>query len=463
MSVGVEAESSAAAVAGEVALPLGRIVSYGVAAVGVTAMAFINALYLFKYSTDVLLIAPGIMGLLYGASRIWDAISDPILGRLSDRTNSRHGRRRFWIFVSIPTTAMAFMMLWAPPVALGAAGLAVWMGVALIAFSTAQTMFQVPHYALGVEMTSDHHERTRVFAIRHFMSGPGLLVGLGTFFLLADASDPRATGLPLSAALALAAALLTGLGIARLRERPEYQGRGGEGLREAFWDVFRNPHARLLLIMYGIESFGAATTGILSIYVTQYIVKAPQTFYIVILLLYIFPSFGLAPLWNRVSRRVGKRRLWLVSMAIAAAAYLGHAFLGEDTLIFWAMLSVLQGTTAGVGSVIGPSIKGDVIDYDEYKTGERKEGAYLAVWTFVQKSAGGLCAILLGFTLQGVGFEPNVEQTDLTKWTILALYGALPAVCYAVGTVLLSRFALNEPEHAAIRAVIEARKSSSSG
>jgi GPH family glycoside/pentoside/hexuronide:cation symporter len=420
-------------------------------------MAFVNALYLFKYCTDVLLIAPGVMGLLYGTSRIWDAVSDPIVGRLSDRTSSRVGRRRLWIFVSIPTTAVAFVMLWAPPVALGPYALALWMGVALIAFSTAQTMFHVPHYALGVEMTSDHHERTRVFGLRQLMTGPGLLVGLAAFLVLAAAEEPRGVGFPLSVGLALVAAALTGVGVARLRERPEYQGRGGEGIRQAFWDVFRNPHARLLLIMYGIESFGAATTGILSIYVTQYIVKAPQTFYVVILLLYIVPSFALAPLWNRLSRRWGKRRLWLGSMSLAAAAYLGHAFLGEGTLIFWGALSILQGSTAGVGAVIGPSIKGDVIDYDEWRTGERKEGAYLAVWTFVQKSAGGLCAILLGFALQFVGFEPNVEQTQATRWTILGLYGALPALCYAVGTVLLSRFGLNEKEHEAIRAEIAAR------
>ena len=136
--------------------------------------------------------------------------------------------------------------------------------------------------------------------------------------------------------------------------------------------------------------FGAATTGILSVYVTQYVVKAPQAFYLVVLMFYIVPSFALAPLWNRVSRRVGKRRLWLWSMAVASVAYVAHSFLGEGTIVFWCTISVLQGTTAGVGSVVGPSIKGDVIDGDELQTGDRNEGAYLAGWTFVQKSAWGL-------------------------------------------------------------------------
>ena len=439
------------------ALPLGRILSYGAAGIGLTAMAFLNALYLFKYSTDVLLIAPGVMGLIYGASRIWDAISDPLVGRWSDRTRSRLGRRRSWIFASIPATAITFIMLWSPPINLGEVGLALWIGVAILMFSTAHTMFHVPHYALGVELTSDHHDRTRVFGLRQLMGGGGLLLGVASFFGLAQAEDPRAFALPLAVSVALIASLLTGFGVARIRERPEYQGRGGEDLKKAFWDVFRNPHARLLLIMYGIESFGAATTGILSVFVTQYVVKAPQAFYLVVLMFYIVPSFALAPLWARISRRVGKRRLWLWSMAVAAAAYLAHSFLWEGTIVFWCILSVIQGSANGVGNVIAPSIKGDVIDWDEVQTGERKEGSYLAVWTFVQKSAAGLCAILLGFALQFVGFEPNADQSQATKILILILYGAFPGLAYAIGCVLLSRFRLNETEHAEVRAELAAR------
>ncbi len=438
-------------------LPLGRILSFSVASIGLTAMAFLNALYLFKYSTDVLLIAPGVMGLLYGVARIWDAISDPLVGRLSDRTISRLGRRRSWIFASIPAMGLAFLMLWAPPLSLTTTHLAVWIGVALLLFSTAQTMFAVPHYALGVELTNAYHERTRVFGFRQLMSGVGLLIGLVSFYGLAASEDPRSFAPRMAAAIVVVMAILVLVGIGRLRERSDYQGRGGETLVRAFWDVFRNPHARLLLMMYGIESFGAATTGLLSVYVTQYVVKAPQTFYLVVLLLHIVPSFALAPLWSRLSRSVGKRRLWFWSMAVAAVAYTAHAFLGEGTIVYWCFISVVQGATAGVALVVGPSIKGDVIDWDELHTGERKEGSYMAVWTFVQKSAGGLCAILLGFTLEGVGFEPNVEQSQITKWTILGLYGALPGVAYGIGTWLLSRFELGEQEHAQIRAELDLR------
>ncbi len=126
-------------------------------------------------------------------------------------------------------------------------------------------------------------------------------------------------------------------------------------------------------------------------------------------------------------------------------------------MIFWCTISAIQGTTSGLARVVGLSINGDVIDWDEYQTGERKEGAYLAVWTFVEKSAAGLCAIVLGFTMQWVGFEPNVEQNELTKAAILGLYGVLPGSCYGIGTYLLFRFKLNEREHAVIRSELDRR------
>jgi len=98
-----------------------------------------------------------------------------------------------------------------------------------------------------------------------------------------------------------------------------------------------------------------------------------------------------------------------------------------------------------------------VIDFDEYQTGQRKEGAYFAVWNFVRKGATGIAAMFTGFGLELAGFRPNVEQTEAARWTILAFYGGLPAVCYLIGTVLFARFSLDQAEHARIRAELDAR------
>ena len=102
-----------------------------------------------------------------------------------------------------------------------------------------------------------------------------------------------------------------------------------------------------------------------------------------------------------------------------------------------------------------------MIDYDEYLTGERKEGAYVAIWNFIRKFAAALTAGLTGITLQFVGYVPNVaEQTQETNDAMLALIGLLPAVCFFIGTIVFSFFGLNEEEHARVVAILDERHAS---
>ncbi len=129
-------------------------------------MGILFATYLMKFSTDVLLIAPAVMGMLIAASRLWDAVSDPLVGYLSDNTRSRYGRRRIWMFYSAIPIGIGLIMMWSPPTGLVNLELVIWMGIALLVYETASTAFYVPHGALGVELTPNYHERTRLFGYK---------------------------------------------------------------------------------------------------------------------------------------------------------------------------------------------------------------------------------------------------------------------------------------------------------
>ena len=120
-------------------------------------------------------------------------------------------------------------------------------------------------------------------------------------------------------------------------------------------------------------------------------------------------------------------------------------------------MAFFAGLANGCGGTIGPSVQGDVIDYDEYVSGERKEGAYFAAWNFVYKSATGLMLLMTGFALAWSGFVPNVEQTMTVKMTLVTLYGLFPLVCYVVGAYLFSKFELDEAAYIDIRASLDAR------
>ncbi|HCY04766.1 MAG TPA: hypothetical protein DHU16_04875 [Gammaproteobacteria bacterium] len=447
------------------------LIAFGAPAVGAGYMYLLLALYVMKFSTDVLLIAPAVMGLIFSVSRIWDAISDPLVGYLSDRTGLSLGRRRTWILVSLVPIAIGFYAVFAPPQGLSVDALSWWMAAAVIGFYSAMTLFFVPHMALGAELSNDYHERSRLFGLRHAFYTFGSILSLATMQLLineefSDGGDVRAMAEQYALYAVVAMSVLVLYAVVNLRERPEFQGRLDSSPVSAFRDVWQNPHARLLVIVTFIENIGSSAIAVLTLYVTQYVVGAPLWAPLIILA-YMLPSTASVPLWLPLSRRFGKIRVWIFGMALYGVAFGGMFFLPfldtvDARLVLIIAMAAFAGFAAGCGGTIGPSVQGDVIDYDEYKTGERKEGSYFAVWNFTYKSALGVMLLLTGFVLEASGFIPNQPQPMSVQIAMVTLYGALPLVCYVIGAVLFSRFKLNEQEYVVIRAELDRRATAAS-
>ena len=427
---------------------------------GAGYMYLLLSLYVMKFSTDVLLIAPAVMGLIFSISRIWDAISDPLVGYLSDRTSTSLGRRRTWILFSFIPIAIGFYAVFAPPQNLAVTGLSWWMAAAIIGFYSAMTIFFVPHMALGAELSNDYHERSRLFGLRHAFYTFGSILSLATMYWLIteefrEGGDVRAMAQEYALYAVAIMSLLVVYAVVNLRERPEFQGRMSSSPIAAFRDVWKNPHARLLIIVTFIENVGSSAIAALTLYVTQYVVGAPQWAPLIIFA-YMLPSTASVPLWIPLSRRFGKIPVWIFGMVLTGLSFGGMFFLPfletvEARLTLIIVMAAFAGLAAGCGGTIGPSVQGDVIDYDEYKTGERKEGSYFAVWNFTYKSALGFMLLLTGFALEAAGFVPNQPQSMTVQLTMVSLYGALPLVCYGIGAGLFSRFKLNEEAYAEIR------------
>ena len=435
---------------------------YALPPVGAGYMFCLVTLYTMKFATDVLLIAPALMGTIYGISRFWDAISDPLVGYLSDKTRTRLGRRRPWLLGAVLPTALTFWMLSAPPQDLSYTMLVVWMGVAIIGFFSAQTMFIVPHMSLGAELTDDYHERTKIFASRHAGWIAGYISALGTMYwlILAEAESEaavRALSYEQSLYAGVFAAICLLACVWGLRERPEFMDKAPEKPWEAAKDIWQNSHARLLLVVIFIENLGGATITILTLYTAQYVMNAPQLAPVFILA-YMVCSFALTPLWIPLARRFGKKRLWLISMLTTAGTFGAMITLEPGMELRLICLAALAGAAGSCGGTINPSIKSDIIDLDEYHTGERKEGAYFAAWYFVSKSAYGVMLTVTGFALSLSGFVPNVQQTATVIWTFKGLYAGVPFVSYLIGTFLFSAFKFDENEHRKIIAELEAKR-----
>lgn len=420
-------------------LPATTLLSYGGPLFALAYLLFFVQFYFLKFATDVLLLPPAAVGALFAIAKVWDAASNPLVGSWSDRTRSRLGRRRPFLLGALPLLAGGFIMLWTPP-ELGTGAMIAWAAVALFVFFTAFALYAVPHAALGAELSPDSHQRTRLFGARQMSFTIGMLFAFAAIDLAMNAAAPRAATALLAlpgALVAIAVLAITPLAIGE----PAGERRGGQSLGSGLRDVFNNRPARILVLVWFIESLGAGAVGTMGPYVAQYLMGRPD---IVGQLpaAYVLSGVVTIPLWVRVARRFGGRDTWLAAMLLAAAAFGGMMFVGPGDLVLLFCLLCLAGCAMGCGSVLAASLMADIIDFDEQRTGERKEGVYSAAMTFALKLGSSLATAVTGVVLGIAGFVPNVEQSEASLFGMRLLFAGLPCLGFVVGALLFRGFPL---------------------
>lgn len=439
-------------------LPTAMIWIFAAPAAGQGFMYLFLSVYLLAYATEVLGIAPAAMGMIFLASRLWDAISDPLAGYLSDHTKSRIGRRRPWLLAGALPVGAVFVMLVAPPEWLDPDQLLWWMLAATVLFHTGMTVFGMPHDSLGAELSTDYHERNRIFGIRRFCFGIGSLAMFGALSFLTISENPRATAMTMAIIVGVFTSIsMLGTGIF-VREPKSHQGRGAANPWTAIRDVFANRHARLLLFVFFSQQLGIAAVSTLMPFVTRYQLRDPGLL-IPIMGTVFAVSILTIPLWIRLGHHFEKKSLILISMALVGTVFGLLALVEPGQVPFAIGLGALAGLAIGGLDVLTPSIQADVIDCDELATGERKEGVYFAAWHFVAKTGMGISGAAVGFLLSASGFVAGQEQSPETLVAMRFLAAGIPLICYATGLIAFFRFRLTREEHAEIRAQIDERRS----
>jgi GPH family glycoside/pentoside/hexuronide:cation symporter len=360
------------------------------------------------------------------------------------------------MLTAVPILVATVWMTWVPPAHLTGTPLVIWIAVALFGFYTAFTLYQIPHLSLGVELSTDHHERSRIFGVQSASFSAGMIFAFGAMQIVMNSEGERETARYAALVLCAIVGSLLLIPPLRLRERPEYQGRGAAQPLRAIQDVLRNGDARRLLLVQFAVMIGISIVGMLSPFLVKYVLKRPDMVGPLPALFLVF-SIGSIPVWVRISRRFGKRNAWVGSLMLSGIAFGGVSFAGENDVLLLALLLPVAGFATGCGGMVAPSMLADVVDADELATGERKEGAYNAAYGFSLKVANAFMILATSVVLQWLGFAPNVEQSDAVKWGLRLLYGALPFVMYFVAAGVLRGFRLDEAEHARIRAALDAR------
>lgn len=316
-----------------------------------------------KFYADVVLVPLGFLAIAIALARSLDAISDPAVGWFSDRTRTRWGRRRPYIFVGAPLCAIAFWALMSPPAHLQGREAGLWFAVSFILFFIFHTIFILPYYALGPELTLDYNERSSLFGIREAFTILGTIIAAGApgFLMKGLGWNDRRVFSSLGIVFAVGLTALFWLLAARVRERPEFATREPNPLVPGVRRALRNRPFSILLGSYVLASISGLIPATLLPFYNSYVIqpKNPNLWLSILLLGYFGMAFLCLPLWLAAARRFGKLPTWLASFGMAVSGGGAMFFLGKGDimlllfLICWAWRELRSRVVPGSGDAGG--------------------------------------------------------------------------------------------------------------
>ena len=424
------------------------------------AIAIPILIHMPKFYSDVVLVPIGYIALAIAVARALDAMVDPAIGWLSDRTHTRLGRRRPYILLGAPLCAVALYSMFSPSPSLTPAQAGGWFGVTFALYFFFHAIYEIPYLGLGAELTRDYHERTSLFGWRTFFLILGTWVAGLLPLLLEPKLGPRGSMSAIGAAFAITLVALFLLLVVGVRERPTVAAHRPGALVPGVRVAMRNRPFLVLFVTFVVASLPAAIPGLLLPFYTDYVIDPENTTGTIGLFLLLYFGFGIlfVPFWVGIAKRLGKLGAWLLSFGVGISAGIGLFFAGKGDVTFVALLHVWAGVSFGAGFLLVPSMQADVIDYDELHTGQRREAQFTAFWAMVPKLVAIPGAALPLAVLGMIGYVPNADQTPEVLMGIRVLYALVPATFAALAGLLALLYPLNQEAHTAIRAGIDAHK-----
>ena len=468
--------------------PLPRALTFWYAAGAVPGGVMVSTgSFLVFFYNQVLGVPGSLIGGVFFAIALFDAVSDPVVGVLSDRTRSRLGRRHPYLVWATPPAVVVGIAVWMPPDGLATWGLTVWLLGTLIASRGFDTLLSVPYVALGAELTKDYVERTRLTTLRATTFNVGRAASGALLLLVFLRSTPEypngqlnPAGYPQFAVMAGIVTLVAMWSCAwgTRRSIPSLSrplaAPSGPG---PITTVFREMRAALALRDF--RAIFAATVskhtawGIsdtMGLYVATFFWDVgPEGLFLwgAAMFTGLFTGF---PIWRYLSKHFDKKPLYIAGTAIYgvffSVPYLLKVagFFPSDPTLSFALYVLLTGFVAHLGTaapnILQPSMLGDVTDVDELACGRRREGVIFAAETFGWKALRGLGALSAGLIIDVVGITPGAtpESVDPTVSGKLGLaQGLSMALLIGAALFFIRGYGIDRARHTRVRAELDTR------
>jgi len=404
------------------------IYAFGMLAMMIPSQAF-SSFYTYYY-VDKLGLSIGLATLARTIFLIWDAVNQPMFGYWSDRTKTKYGRRRPWIFFASPLFVLAFILVFSPPSNMSDTGLFTWFLVVLIFYEAMATIIWVNYGALFPELFKGDRIRTKASAIQQGYQILAILIGTALTPILFEA-----LGFSNMAIIYSIVFLVLMLLFLKFIKEDEEASRGPQlKLKEAFKETLKNKPFWLVNIS---NSFAQTVNGLLSAtipFYAKYVLHIPEAQNTILFAAVFVSVIPLVGVWYWMLRKMDPVKGWRLSLIVYALAVIS----------FWFGSNLTSGIIAGIivgfglaGFLVSPPmVTSRIIDQDVAKTGSRREGIYTAVSGFIVRSSGLISA--LAFLIVGMifGYESGDNPGPDPESTFRYLISVVPLILLFISIVI---------------------------
>ncbi|MCA0303417.1 MAG: MFS transporter [Proteobacteria bacterium] len=456
--------------AASVRLRFDRLVAYSTNQLPLNMAALPVVLNVSHFYGEVLKVPLGIMGLIFIATRVIDAVQDPVIGLISDRFTHRGPRGRLtFVALMLPLMIGGFYMLFHPPQSIYSQPglLASWLFVALFVVHLGYAGVSISYHAHGAELSDDYNERTRVTVGREVFGllGMTLAVVLPTF-LTARFGEHQGyiyMGLlfiPITLAFAAPTLLwsppsvhppvvrdnpeahvryfrdwLVGLLPSLARPTRNMENSGTLRTLVPFFAPLKNRLFRRLLLVFVVNGSALGVAVSVMLFYVEHVLKGNKLQAGIILLIYFGSAAASVPMWMILSRRFSKTAAWFIAMVITAVAMSTAVFLGAGDFALFVPIAVVTGMGIGADYGLPPSVLADIINAEEAKDTKGDTGAYFGLWALSTKLATAIGAAGSLPVAALLGFNPSVGSYSGTA--LIVVYIALPVAIKVIAALLI--------------------------
>jgi sugar (glycoside-pentoside-hexuronide) transporter len=412
------------------------------------ALSSMTLVYASYFLVQVADLRPALAGLVPLVGRAVDAFTDPLMGEISDRTRWRSGRRRPWFLIGAIPFGLSFALLWVDLPAHSQLGLFTYYTAVYCLMSVAMTMVSVPYLAIQPEMALDYDERTSINTYRTVGSLLGTVAAVN-IRAVADAFGGGSAGFVWAGATYGFLVAIPWLAVHRATfERPDFQRRAVQAtVRASLRAVFAHKTFTRLTTIYIMGRIAMDLAATLIILYTTYWLGRSQDFELV-MMLFLGATVAALPFWLAMARGRDKSRIFLLGSAWWMTWSVALAFIRPEWPAWILYVFVpFVGFGYAIVDLMPWSMVGEVIDEDELHNGERREGSYNGVFTFLRKLGGAIGVFLAMSVLDLAGYEKGAVQTETARQAIRWMTALGPAFFLAIGIWLVRGYPLTRAVH----------------